>query len=196
VTAAPLPTRVRRDVRLWALIALFQLDCAKEMPDDVVPWLHESLKDLRDDPDGEDHGFSLPRDWSAAVEGKLEALEDTAEQLTTDDLLRRGIDLAYQAWQHREAADAAVGELTEDWPTYRQPVVDRSLLRLAHYEMAHDITPPKVVINEAVELAKVFSTKKSPLFINGVLDKILHALQGDEPDDEAAETPTSETPTA
>jgi 6,7-dimethyl-8-ribityllumazine synthase len=83
-----------------------------------------------------------------------------------------GYQLAVKAWSHREAADAAVAAISPDWPTYRQPVIDRSILRLAHYEMSKGGTPPKVAINEAIELAKEFSTEKSPLFINGVLDKI------------------------
>ena len=87
----------------------------------------------------------------------------------------QGYALAQEAWAVREEADCAVAELAPDWPTYRQPVVDRSILRLAFYEMVSGTTPPKVVINEAVELAKEFSTEKSPLFINGVLDKIYRA---------------------
>ena len=83
-----------------------------------------------------------------------------------------GFRLALQAWDHREEADAAVAAISPDWPTYRQPVIDRSILRLAYYEMAGGGTPPKVAINEALELAKEFSTEKSPQFINGVLDKI------------------------
>ena len=90
----------------------------------------------------------------------------------TPEAHEKGYDLAVRAWGHREAADAEVASLTPEWPTHRQPVVDRSLLRLAWYEMTLGGTPPKVVINEAVELAREFSTEKSPLFINGVLDKI------------------------
>ena len=86
-------------------------------------------------------------------------------------------ELAASAWAHRAAADAAVAALTPDWPTHRQPVVDRSILRLAHYEMSSGLTPPKVAINEAVELAKEFSTERSPMFINGVLDRLYRAMR-------------------
>ena len=85
---------------------------------------------------------------------------------------QRGLDLARRAWEHRSSSDELVSALTEDWPTHRQPIVDRNLLRLAIYEMMHDDTPPKVAINEAVELAREFSTERSPMFINGILDKI------------------------
>ena len=84
----------------------------------------------------------------------------------------RGFELATLAWEFRDDADAAVAALTSQWPTHRQPVVDRAILRLAYYELTHTDTPPKVVINEAVELAKEYSTEKSPLFINGILDKL------------------------
>ena len=59
------------------------------------------------------------------------------------------------------------------WPPRRQPGVDRSLIRLAIYEMTSTDTPPRVVLDEAIELAKEFSTEQSPAFVNGVLDAVL-----------------------
>jgi len=56
--------------------------------------------------------------------------------------------------------------------------VDRNLLRLAVWELTNTDTPPKVVIDEAIELAKEFSTEQSPAFINGVLDAVLKERQG------------------
>lgn len=85
---------------------------------------------------------------------------------------KRGFDLARAAWDAREHADHDITAITPEWPMYRQPMLDRNILRLAHYEMTAGGTPAKVAINEAVELAKEFSTEKSPLFINGVLDRI------------------------
>jgi len=52
--------------------------------------------------------------------------------------------------------------------------VDRNILRLAVWELTSADTPPKVVIDEAIELAKAFSTEHSPAFVNGVLDAVLH----------------------
>jgi hypothetical protein len=63
-----------------------------------------------------------------------------------------------------------------DWPSRRLAPIDRAILRLAHFEMTSGRTPPKVAINEAVELAKAFSTEKSPAFINGLLGKVLKRL--------------------
>ncbi len=85
---------------------------------------------------------------------------------------QRGFEFAKNVWEHRSQSDAFVSALSEAWPIHRQPVVDRNLLRLAIYEMLHTDTPPKVAINEAVELAKEFSTERSPMFINGILDKV------------------------
>jgi len=88
-----------------------------------------------------------------------------------------GVALALAAWNARELADAEVAKLSPDWPTHRQPAVDRAILRLAHYEIVGGSTPPKIVINDAVELAKEFSTEKSPGFINGILDRIFKATR-------------------
>ncbi len=94
---------------------------------------------------------------------------------------QKGYALAVETWKLREEADAAVSAIAPEWPTYRQPVVDRTILRLAYYEITGGRTPPKVAINEAVELAKEFSTEKSPMFINGVLDKIYKSRRAQEP---------------
>lgn len=88
-----------------------------------------------------------------------------------------GFDLALRAWEHHADADTAITEFSPDWPVYRQPVIDRNILRLAHYEMLHTDNPPKLTINDAVELAREFSTEKSPAFINGVLDRIYRTLR-------------------
>ncbi|MCZ6835112.1 MAG: transcription antitermination factor NusB [Planctomycetota bacterium] len=103
-----------------------------------------------------------------------------------------GFKLGCLTWEHYEDADEIIAPLTPEWPIHRQPVVDRSLLRLAYYEMISGRTPPKVVINEAVELAKEFSTEKSPMFINGVLDKIYRQLR----DAEKIPQPTNASPDA
>lgn len=87
-----------------------------------------------------------------------------------------GFLLATQAWEHRHACDSLVAELAPQWPTHRQPPVDRAILRLAYYEMAAQIVPVKVAINEAVELAKEYGSAQSFAFVNGVLDKLVKHL--------------------
>ncbi len=85
----------------------------------------------------------------------------------------RALALALRAWEHRAEADRLTAELAPDWPAHRQAAVDRTILRLAHEEMVRGDAPPKAVVNEAVELAKEFSTERSPAFVNALLDKVL-----------------------
>ena len=83
-----------------------------------------------------------------------------------------GIELARKIWSTHEEADALVQPLSPEWPTHRQPMIDRNILRLALYEIRHAGTPGKVAINEAVDLAHEFGGEKSPGFVNAILDKI------------------------
>ena len=70
-----------------------------------------------------------------------------------------------------EPSDTLVQKLSENWKLERLAAVDRSILRLAIYELRFGTAPPKVVIDEALELAKKFSTENSGRFVNGVLAK-------------------------
>jgi N utilization substance protein B len=85
----------------------------------------------------------------------------------------RAFELGHAAFAAKAEADRAMLELAPQWPAHRQAAVDRAILRLAHFEIVSGRTPPKAAVNEAVELAKEFSTDKSPAFVNGLLDKIL-----------------------
>jgi N utilization substance protein B len=79
--------------------------------------------------------------------------------------------------QHREELDALIARYSEHWRLERMALVDRNLLRLATYELLyHPEVPAKVVINEAVELAKRFGAEESGAFVNGLLDRIRQAL--------------------
>jgi transcription antitermination protein NusB len=74
---------------------------------------------------------------------------------------------------HQEELDALIKQHSEHWRLERMAAVDRNLLRLALYELLHQpAIPAKVVINEAVELAKRFGSEESGSFINGILDRI------------------------
>jgi len=77
-----------------------------------------------------------------------------------------------------DLADELVSSYTKNWELSRIALIDRLLLRLAICEMIHfEDIPPKVSINEAIEVAKRFSTEKSGQFINGILDAVLIDLQ-------------------
>jgi transcription antitermination factor NusB len=113
----------------------------------------------------------------ARGEEALEAVRRSVDEAPGDKATHeQAVELALGAWQMREAADELATELAPTWPPSRQPAIDRAVIRLAYHEMAAGITPPKVAINEAVELAKQFSTEKSGPFVNGVLDKMMHRL--------------------
>ena len=94
-----------------------------------------------------------------------------------DETRREGLRMAGEAWAARETNDAWIERLAPQWPPRRQPGVDRSILRLAAWELTSAQTPPKVVLDEAIELAKSFSTEQSPGFVNGVLDALLREHQ-------------------
>lgn len=93
---------------------------------------------------------------------RIEAAKSYAQELAT------GIK------DHLEELDSHIDRLAEGWPVERQPAVDRNILRMAIYEIAYvSSVPPIVAIDEAVELAKKYSTAESGRFVNGVLASYL-----------------------
>jgi len=77
-----------------------------------------------------------------------------------------------------QASDELVAKLSENWRFDRLAAVDRNILRLAIYEFKSGTAPVKVVIDEALELAKKFSSAESPAFLNGILDAAQKTLEG------------------
>ena len=75
------------------------------------------------------------------------------------------------------ALDAIIVKHADNWRFERLAAIDRAILRLAIHEMNGKDTPPKVVLNEAVDLAKKFSSEDSGAFVNGILDAVHKALQ-------------------
>lgn len=118
--------------------------------------------------------------WDSAGESD----ERTAMQITMDGESQdatarmRAMEIAQKTWDYRTTADAWIERVAPQWPPRRQPAVDRNILRLALYELTADKTPPKVVLDEAIELAKEYSTENSPGFINGVLDAVFKEIKG------------------
>ncbi|HOK54674.1 MAG TPA: transcription antitermination factor NusB [Armatimonadota bacterium] len=99
-----------------------------------------------------------------AIETAREHVEAEAEVFDHAELLAKG------TLKHIREIDQNIRRLSVDWPPDRQPAVDRNIIRMAMFEMTHvETTPPVVVVNEAIELAKKFSTEDSGKFINGVL---------------------------
>jgi len=104
--------------------------------------------------------------WGQPAELPPPTAEEAAMRLFADPLVRGVIE-------HRVELDSAIEKHVRNWSMERMAAVDRNVLRLATYEMLHrDDIPPVVSINEAVDIAKKFSTHDSGKFVNGILDKV------------------------
>jgi N utilization substance protein B len=75
--------------------------------------------------------------------------------------------------QNRSQIDATLESVAANWSLSRMSATDRNILRLGAFELLHSETPPRVVINEAVELAKRYGTAQSSQFVNGILDRLI-----------------------
>ncbi|MCS7240435.1 MAG: transcription antitermination factor NusB [Candidatus Bipolaricaulota bacterium] len=73
---------------------------------------------------------------------------------------------------HKAEIDTIINDRAEGWGVDRLPLVDRNILRLGLYELLFTETPPEVVINEAVELGKLYGTERAPAVINAILDRV------------------------
>ena len=93
-------------------------------------------------------------------------------QIESSDHEGRGFRLARDTWAHLDEIDAALDAEATDWRVERMPAVDRAILRLGVYELRYTDTPIGVVLSQAVELAKQYSTGQSSRFVNGVLATI------------------------
>ena len=106
-----------------------------------------------------------------------ELLDDAADFLREEESDRDAREFALHlvrgTIEHQAEIDTVIREVARNWEIERMAVIDRNVLRMATFEILHrkDI-PPKVSINEAIELGKRYSTQNSGGFINGVLDKI------------------------
>ena len=94
-------------------------------------------------------------------------------QETSPELRPFAVELVEGTTSHLKTIDALLQSTSENWKLHRMPIIDLSILRCATYEILHisDIDPA-TSINEAIEIAKVYSTPDSPKFINGILDSI------------------------
>ncbi|WP_050727480.1 transcription antitermination factor NusB [Vulgatibacter incomptus] len=98
--------------------------------------------------------------WATVDEPTSAAASSFAEELI------RGVI------ENRASLDAAIQAQSESWRVERMAKVDRNVLRLGAFELLHTDTPGRVVINEAVEIARTFGAEGSPAFVNGILDKV------------------------
>ncbi len=88
---------------------------------------------------------------------------------------------------NRDALDERLSKIADNWRLSRMAATDRNVLRLGAYELLHTDTPPPVVINEAIELARRYGSNQSAQFVNGVLDRLLKRSR-------SSDTPTTKKP--
>ena len=119
--------------------------------------------------------------WSELSDGDL---EPGAQEFATK--------LATGALAHLDEVDDKIKSRAEHWRISRMALVDRNLLRLAVYEFLHEPTPRTVIINEALEIARRFSTWEATQFINGILDAIKRDLDQVSPEPESTATSAEE----
>ena len=119
--------------------------------------------------------------WSELSDGEV---EPGAQEFATA--------LALGALAHLDEVDDKIRSRAEHWRISRMALVDRNLLRLAVYEFLHEPTPRTVIINEALEIARRFSTWEATQFINGILDAIKRDIDRDSPEPESNTEPAVE----
>jgi len=155
----------RREARERAVQFLFQNDL--NPPADLDAALEHFWETQRGAAIAEEKGTAT---WGQPVELPPPTADEAAVRLFADPLIRGALE-------NREEADAIITKHARNWELHRIAAVDRNILRLSIYEMLHrDDIPPIVSINEAVDIAKKFSTQDSGKFVNGILDKVKSEL--------------------
>ena len=156
---------VRRRGREIALQVLYQADAQPHLTAEEALAMHASH-------------FGRPN----PDEAETETAETTpeAKALSDEQLLEAkafATRIVRGAVDGRDELDALVQRASRNWRLERMARVDRNLLRIGAWELAHaDDVPAKVAINEAIEIAKRFGTAESPAFVNGILDRVLEEL--------------------
>ena len=116
---------------------------------------------------------SFPLENNNWVLEKAEALKDPQATPLDQDAKDFIKDLVEGTLKDLEDIDQKIGALSQNWSLSRMSLVDKNILRMSLYELKSGQTPPKVIINEACELAKTFSHVDSTGFINALLDQSL-----------------------
>lgn len=124
---------------------------------------------------------AMARERAEAIEGMPIESEEKALAMAHDDIShfidQHGLEFArrllHGVRNHREAIDSQLAAAATNWSVHRMAATDRNVLRLGAYELLMTDTPPRVAINEALELAKRFGAAQSSQFVNGILDRLL-----------------------
>ena len=151
----------RREARERAVQFLFQHDM--NPPDNLDAAMEQFWESQRNAALAEEKGKAS---WGARTELPPPTADEAAIRIFAEPLIRGAIET-------REETDGLIRKYCKNWDLPRIAAVDRNILRLAIFEMLHrDDIPPVVSINEAVDIAKRFSTQDSGRFVNGILDSV------------------------
>jgi N utilization substance protein B len=151
----------RREARERAVQFLFQhdLNTPENLELELAQfWNSQRLTAIEDE--------KAPSTWGQVAEVPPPTAEEAEARLFAEPLIRGVLE-------RRDELDEQIKKHAKNWDFHRIAAVDRNIMRLAIYEMLHrEDIPPVVSINEAVDIAKKFSTQDSGKFVNGILDKI------------------------
>jgi len=118
-------------------------------------------------------------DFTHKIPDKRELTEFWSIRNEPEDIRNFSEEIFFGTLRHIDEIDRVISRIAEHWHLERMAAVDRNILRLATYELLYrpDI-PIKVTINEAIEIAKKYSSEESPSFINGILDRVAKVVTG------------------
>ncbi len=106
----------------------------------------------------------------ATLQSIREAIEDRMDKAEHAEF---AYELCIHVLEHRAELDEKIIAVAENWALDRMAPTDRNALRIGAYELLFTDTPPRIVIDEAIEMAKLFGSENSSQFVNGILDKLI-----------------------
>jgi transcription antitermination protein NusB len=188
-------TTLRRHIiRAASILALYELDATThELPGVLNTYINMDThtEDARVNAFQALCAFDVERDYNED-ELPLDVLPSAPEVRMLHKLIKGVVN-------HRDELDDMIATYAKEWPTDQLALIDRNILRVAIYEIVYSRAPLKVVINEAVEIAKIFGSDSAPRFVNGVLGTVadyLDAPDDADPDDALELAPDDEKPQA
>ena len=114
--------------------------------------------------------YQLEITKQGALQAMVQLRENFSPEEGEDEFAKR---IVLGVTEHRQEIDRLIEERSENWRLNRMTIIDRNILRIAIFELSYcDDIPPKVTLNEAIDLGKRYGTEESGSFINGILDRI------------------------
>jgi N utilization substance protein B len=114
--------------------------------------------------------YQLEITKQGALQAMVQLRENFSPEEGEDEFAKR---IVLGVTEHRQEIDRLIEERSENWRLNRMTIIDRNILRIAIFELLYcDDIPPKVTLNEAIDLGKRYGSEESGSFINGILDRI------------------------